>query len=114
MAALLFTASTFFNAMQPMAQAMLADITPAEHHGSAFGMNNLVGEIGAVLAPAVAGTLRDATGNWTAAVYLDAALIAAAALLFVFVREREKSYLLRERREAVLERAPRERVGATP
>jgi MFS transporter, ACS family, D-galactonate transporter len=114
MAALLFTASTFFNAMQPMAQAMLADITPAEHHGSAFGMNNLVGEIGAVLAPAVAGTLRDATGNWTAAVYLDAALIAAAALLFVFVREREKSSLLREQRQAVPAGAPRERVGATP
>src|SRR3954447_13318231 len=113
MAALLFTASTFFNAMQPMAHAMLADITAPEYRGSAFGMNNLVGEIGAVLAPAVAGTLRDATGNWTAAVYLDAALIGIAALLFVFVREREKSYLLNERSEAPAV-APRERVGATP
>jgi ACS family D-galactonate transporter-like MFS transporter len=116
MAALLFTASTFFNAMQPMAQAMLADITEPEHRGSAFGMNNMVGEIGAVLAPAVAGTLRDATGNWTAAVYLDAGLIAIAALLFVFVRESQKSQLLRERREgaAAPATAPRERVGATP
>jgi MFS family permease len=116
MAALLFTASTFFNAMQPMAQAMLADITEPEHRGSAFGMNNLVGEIGAVLAPAVAGTLRDATGNWTAAVYLDAGLIAIAALLFLFVRESQKSQLLRARREgaAAPATAPRERVGATP
>jgi MFS family permease len=112
MAALLFTASTFFNAMQPMAQAMLADITAPEHRGSAFGMNNLVGEIGAVLAPAVAGTLRDATGNWTAAVYLDAALIGIAALLFLFVREREKSHLLNGREETAA--APREQVGATP
>src|SRR3954462_722789 len=116
MAALLFTASTFFNAMQPMAHAMLADITAPEYRGSAFGMNNLVGEIGAVLAPAVAGTLRDATGNWTAAVYLDAGLILIAAILFMFVREREKSYLLREREQtaAAPAAAPRERVGTTP
>src|SRR3954453_15169474 len=113
MAALLFTASTFFHAMQPMAHAMLADITAPEYRGSAFGMNNLVGEIGAVLAPAVAGTLRDATGNWTAAGYLDAALIGIRAVLFVFIREREKSYLLNERSEAPAV-APRERVGATP
>ena len=62
MAALLFGASTFFNAMQPIAQAMLADIADPAHHGAAFGMNNLIGEIGAVLSPAVSGALRDATG----------------------------------------------------
>ena len=28
-------------------------------------MNNLIGEIGAVLSPAVSGALRDATGGWT-------------------------------------------------
>ena len=116
MAVLLFAASAFFNAMPPMAHAMLADITAPEHRGSAFGMNNLVGEIGAVLAPAVAGTLRDATGNWTAAVYLDAGLIAIAALLIACVRERQKSHLLRGGLEAAgaPAAAPRERVGATP
>ena len=55
MAALLFSASTFFNAMQPIAHAMVADIAPPEQHGAAFGMNNLIGEIGAVLSPAVSG-----------------------------------------------------------
>jgi MFS family permease len=65
MAALLFTASTFFNAMQPIAHAMVADIAAPEHHGAAFGMNNLIGEIGAVLSPAVSGALRDATGGWS-------------------------------------------------
>jgi MFS family permease len=115
MAALLFAASTFFNAMQPIAHAMLADITAPENRGTAFGMNNLIGEIGAVLAPAVAGTLRDATGNWTAAVYLDAGLIAVAALLLLCVREQSRSYVLRERRQAaVAPVAARERVGATP
>ena len=76
MAALLFSASTFFNAMQPIAHAMLADIAAPEHHGAAFGMNNLIGEIGAVLSPAVSGALRDATGGWSAAIFVDAALIA--------------------------------------
>jgi MFS family permease len=91
MAALLFSASTFFNAMQPIAQAMIADIAAPEHHGAAFGMNNLIGEIGAVLSPAVSGALRDATGGWAAAVFVDAALIGGAVLLFLFVREAARS-----------------------
>src|SRR4051794_20083673 len=87
MAALLFSASTFFNAMQPIAHGMLADLTQPEYRGKAFGMNNLIGEIGAVLSPAISGTLRDATGAWTAAVFLDAGLIALAVVMFVLVRE---------------------------
>jgi MFS family permease len=87
MAALLFSASTFFNAMQPIAQAMLADIADPAMHGAAFGMNNLIGEIGAVLSPAVSGALRDATGDWAAAIFVDAGLIAMAIVLFLYVRE---------------------------
>src|SRR3954468_19879129 len=87
MAALLFGASTFFNAMQPIAHTMLAEIAPPEHHGAAFGMNNLIGEIGAVLSPPVSGALRDATGGWSAAIFVDAGLIAGAIVLFLFVRE---------------------------
>jgi MFS-type transporter involved in bile tolerance (Atg22 family) len=94
MAALLFSASTFFNAMQPIAQAMLADIADPAHHGSAFGMNNLIGETGAVLSPAVSGALRDATGGWAAAVFVDAALIGGAVILFLFVREAARSDVL--------------------
>jgi MFS transporter, ACS family, D-galactonate transporter len=95
MAALLFAASTFFNAMQPIAQAMIADIADPAHHGAAFGMNNLIGETGAVLSPAVSGALRDATGGWSTAVFVDAGLIFCAVLLFCFVRERAKSRALR-------------------
>jgi MFS transporter, ACS family, D-galactonate transporter len=100
LAALLFCASTFFNAMQPIAQAMLADIADPKLHGSAFGMNNLIGEIGAVLSPAVSGALRDATGGWETAIFLDAGLVAAAALLFCFVRERASSQVLEMPRRA--------------
>ena len=103
MAALLFSASTFFNAMQPIAHAMVADIADPAHRGAAFGMNNLIGEIGAVLSPAVSGALRDATGGWEAAIFLDAGLIACAVLLFVFVREASSSQVLRTGR---FDRAP--------
>jgi cyanate permease len=50
-------------------------------------MNNLIGEIGAVLSPAVSGALRDATGGWSAAIFVDAGLIFGAIVLFLFVRE---------------------------
>src|SRR5918998_2802102 len=86
--ALLFTASLFFNALQPMSQALTADLVPsAAYLGAAFGLWNLIGEMGAVLSPAISGTLRDATGNWTAAVMLDAGIILASFVLLLFVRE---------------------------
>jgi cyanate permease len=43
--------------------------------------------MGAVLSPAIGGTLRDATGNWTAAVMLDAGIILASFVLLLLVRE---------------------------
>jgi ACS family D-galactonate transporter-like MFS transporter len=107
MAALLFGASTFFNAMQPIAHAMIADIAEPRLLGSAFGMNNMIGEIGAVLSPAVSGALRDATGGWEAAVFLDAGLIACAALLLLFVREAAKSRVLRREEEPRFTKEPR-------
>jgi MFS transporter, ACS family, D-galactonate transporter len=110
MAVLLFSASTFFNAMQPIAHAMLADIAPPEHHGAAFGMNNLIGEIGAVLAPAIAGTLRDATGGWSAAVFLDAALIAGAVILLACVREARREDVLGQRPPSRFRRAPADQL----
>jgi MFS family permease len=110
MAALLFGASTFFNAMQPIAHAMLADIAPPDHHGAAFGMNNLIGEIGAVLAPAIAGTLRDATGGWSAAVFLDAGLIAAAAILLACVREASREDVLGRSSPGRFRRAPADQL----
>ena len=41
--------------------------------------------------------LRDASGAWSAAVFLDAGLIACAVLLFVFVREHAHSQVLGRR-----------------
>jgi hypothetical protein len=50
------------------------------------------------------GVLRDATGAWSAAVFLDAGLIACAVLLLVFVRESAKSRVLNRERAPDTER----------
>jgi cyanate permease len=76
-------------------------------------MNNLIGEIGAVLSPAVSGALRDATGAWSAAVFLDAGLIAMAVVLFLFVREASRDDVERQGRFIREERGARV-GGAAP
>jgi MFS transporter, ACS family, D-galactonate transporter len=88
--ALLFVSSLFFNALQPIWHALAADLVPkAALLGAAFGMMNLIGEMGAVLSPAISGVLRDATGDWTAAVYLDGGLMLVSFVLLCLVRERK-------------------------
>lgn len=73
-----------------MWHALAADLVPtAALMGAAFGLMNLIAEMGAVLSPAISGVLRDATGDWTAAVFLDAGLILGSFLLLCFVRERK-------------------------
>ncbi len=86
---LLFVSSLFFNALQPVWHALAADLVPrAALFGAAFGMMNLIGEMGAVLSPAISGVLRDATGGWSAAVLLDGGLILASFVLLSLVREK--------------------------
>jgi ACS family D-galactonate transporter-like MFS transporter len=90
--ALLFVSSLFFNALQPIWHALAADLVPtAALLGAAFGMMNLIGEMGAVLSPAISGVLRDATGNWNAAVFLDGGLMLVSFVLLCFVRERRQT-----------------------
>jgi ACS family D-galactonate transporter-like MFS transporter len=98
---LLFVSSLFFNALQPISHALLADLVDPACRGTAFGISNLVGETGAVLSPAISGVLRDATGSWAAALYLDAGVILGSFVLIAFVRERrlahhEAAFLLAE------------------
>src|SRR5215207_9867420 len=84
---LLFTSGLFFNALQPIVQGMTGDMVPASERGSAFGMLNLVAEIGAVLSPVVSGILRDATGSWAAGVFLAAGIMIVSFFLYLMVRE---------------------------
>ena len=84
---LLFTSGLFFNALQPIVQGMTGDMVPASERGSAFGMLNLVSEIGAVLSPVVSGILRDATGSWAPGVYVAAGIMIVSFFLYLMVQE---------------------------
>jgi ACS family D-galactonate transporter-like MFS transporter len=88
MSVLLFTTSLFFNALQPMAHALVVDVVQEHERGAAFGMFNLIGEIGAVISPALGGALFDAYGTWVHAVYVDGAVMLASAVIYLLVRER--------------------------
>jgi MFS family permease len=80
MSIILFVSGLFFFALQPVAHALLADLTPEKSRGSANGMMNLIAEIGAVLAPVVSGVIRDNTGNWGMPLILDGVLMALSLL----------------------------------
>jgi len=84
---LLFASGVFFNALQPIVQGMTGDMVPATERGAAFGMLNLVSEIGAVLSPVVSGILRDTTGSWAPGVFLAAGIMIASFFLYLMVRE---------------------------
>jgi MFS family permease len=85
---LLFTSGLFFNALQPIAQGMTGDMVPADQRGRAFGLENLISEIGAVASPVVSGILRDRTGDWATGVYVAVGIMVVALILFALVRER--------------------------
>jgi ACS family D-galactonate transporter-like MFS transporter len=85
---LLFTSGLFFNALQPIAQGMTGDMVPEDQRGRAFGLENLISEIGAVASPVVSGILRDKTGDWATGVYVAVGIMVVALILFTLVRER--------------------------
>ncbi|MEU7488457.1 MFS transporter [Streptomyces sp. NPDC042319] len=87
MSVLLFVTSLVFNALQPMVHALLNDVVDPAERGAAFGLFNLVSEIGAVVSPALGGALFDAYRTWVPAIYLDGALMLASAALYALVRE---------------------------
>ncbi len=89
MGGLLFLSGLFFFALQPVSHALTADLAPVHLRASAFGMWNLVAEIGAVLSPVISGALRDATGTWGSAILLDGALMGASLLFIAAVKEGE-------------------------
>ena len=84
---LLFTSGLFFNALQPIVQGMTGDMVPANERGSAFGMLNLISEIGAVASPVVSGILHDATGSWAPGVYVAIGIMIVSFFLYLMVRE---------------------------
>lgn len=86
MAAILFVSGLFFFALQSVSHAFTAELAPPEHRGAAFGLWNLIAEIGALLSPVISGLCRDSYGSWGPAIMLDGALMAVSCLLIVAVR----------------------------
>jgi ACS family D-galactonate transporter-like MFS transporter len=90
MSFLLFFCNLFLNIVQPISQAMTADIAEEKHRGSAFGMWNLIAEMGAVLSPVVSGALMDVTGKWYPAIFLGGGLMFVTIFTVAFVREGQR------------------------
>jgi MFS family permease len=85
LSAILFVSGLLFFALQAVSHALTAESAPDALRGSAFGMWNLIAEIGAVLSPVVSGALRDATGSWGAPILLDGALMGVSCGLVLLV-----------------------------
>ncbi len=88
---ILFCSGLFFNALQPIAQGITGDLVPEKQRGSAFGMLNLVSEIGAVASPVVSGVLRDATGSWAVGTWVAGGIMLSSGVLYLLVREQRPS-----------------------
>lgn len=85
MATILFISGLIFFAVQAVQHAMVTELANEKQRGSAFGMWNLIAEIGALLSPVISGVLRDSTGGWGAPLFLDAALLGASCMLIIFI-----------------------------
>jgi MFS family permease len=77
---ILFISGLFFFATGPVSHALTADLAPSENRGTAFGVMNLIAEVGAVLSPVVSGVIRDSTGSWGTPLLLDGVLMALSLL----------------------------------
>lgn len=83
----LFVMGILFAASQTVHMTITGDLAPPGGRGQAFGMWNLVAEVGAVIAPVLSGALRDLTGDWTLAIVLDGCLLAmSAGIVALFVK----------------------------
>lgn len=85
MSSILFVSGTVFFAVQSIQHAFISELAPAEHRGSAFGLWNLIAEIGALLSPVISGVLRDSTGSWSSPLLLDGTLIAASCVCIFLI-----------------------------
>ncbi len=85
MSIMLFVSGVVFFSIQSVNYTVTADLAPVELRGAAFGMWNLVAEIGAVLSPVIAGALRDSTGSWSSAILLDGVIMGVSCLIVLAI-----------------------------
>ena len=70
----------FIPGLWPPLYALIAQFTPAKALGTVFGLSNAIAFLGAILAPIVAGLLKDWTQSFGGAFDLGAIVMGAAAL----------------------------------
>ena len=84
---LVFGVGVFFYGTSIVSFALTADIAPPALMASAFGLWNLIAEIGAILSPVVSGVIRDATNSWVMPVTLTGVLMVLGVICIAFVVE---------------------------
>lgn len=85
-AGVLFLSGLFFFALQAVSHAVTAELAAPTHRGMAFGLWNLIAEIGALFSPVISGALRDRSGGWGSSLLLDAGLMVASCVLVLSIR----------------------------
>ncbi|HBW36138.1 MAG TPA: hypothetical protein DEF89_12810 [Desulfosporosinus sp.] len=86
--ALVFGAGVFLFGTWSVSFSLVTAFAPPALMASAFGVWNLIAEIGAILSPVVSGVMRDATGSWVSPVMLDGALMVLGIICVALVSER--------------------------
>ena len=75
-------------ALDPVLIATVADNTPKERYGTAYGIYNFVGMCSSIVAPTIAGFVSDATGSLAANFYISAAVLAVGMACMALLREK--------------------------
>jgi sugar phosphate permease len=83
----------FLFAMHAPFWSIPMEALPAHLVGAAIGMISLIGNIGSFVGPYLMGYVQNATNSFTAGIYVLVASLAIAAVLTLFVRERQGSEL---------------------
>lgn len=84
---LVFAAGVFLFGTWSVSFALTADFAPPALIASAFGVWNLIAEIGAILSPVVSGAIRDATKSWVMPVMLDGVLMVLGVICIALIVE---------------------------
>ncbi|MHA6616524.1 MFS transporter [Pseudonocardia sp. DLS-67] len=93
--AFLVISGFFLFAMHAPFWSIPMEVLPARLVGAAIGMISLIGNIGSFIGPYVMGYVQSVTGSFTAGIYVLVASLAIAAVLTIFIRERDSSVAAR-------------------
>jgi MFS family permease len=82
---LIGTSGFLVSSLFPPLYAMIAEASSPGILGATFGFFNFIAFLGAILAPIVAGSIKDLTDSFAWSFYLGASILGIAALLALFV-----------------------------